>query len=232
MNKQLKFITLVILLGLMSVIVSVGQDNSNKFFVKAATVEVNGQQIPDADLEQAVKSIEKNIKRIYLADKESEANFLIVVNERNSTPQSGNPAAKSIITTLYIRENGDWKPATRLKSGSNDIFWSLAAVSIVKKAAKWINENPNYSSIPDKPSTDLTPFIGKYIRESKNSDYVELKLDGTLFLRQDGKTYTGRYDVKESVITIGIAGATSNGKISGNTIIDPDGKEKWIRQKP
>ena len=95
MKKQLTFITMTLLLLMASVTVTVGQNKSGKFFVKAATTEVDGQQIPDAELEQAVKDIKKQIRPIYLADKESEADFLILVNERNSTPQSGSPAAKT-----------------------------------------------------------------------------------------------------------------------------------------
>lgn len=233
MNKHLKFIILNFLFLLATATVSFGQEKTGKFFVKAATTEVDGQQIPDADLEQAVKDVKKSIKPIYLADKESEADFLIVINERNSTPQSGNPAAKSIIATLYRRENGDWKPATKLKSGSNDIFWSIAAENIVKKAVKWLNENRIIDSIPDKPSIDLSPFIGRYIRQDKKSDYLELKLDGALFVQQDGKAYTGtgRYDIKDSVITFFISGTTSKGEIRGDTIIDPN-KSTWIKQKP
>jgi len=113
----------------------------NQYFIKGATTEVDGRQIPDAELERTVKDIKKIIRPIYLADKESEADFLLVVNERNDTVIAGQPNAKSIVATLYIRESGGWKPATKLKSGSKDLFWSIAAENIVKKAVLWVNEN-------------------------------------------------------------------------------------------
>jgi hypothetical protein len=112
-----------------------------KIFIKAATTEVEGQQIPDAEREDSVKDMKKRPGKFILADEESEADFLIVINERNSTPQSGNPSAKSLLATLYVRESGEWKPATILKSGSNNIFWSVAAENIIKKAASWVKEN-------------------------------------------------------------------------------------------
>jgi hypothetical protein len=230
MKKQVKLITLSLLLFLASATVAVGQDKSGKFFVKAATTEVDGQQISDMELGQSVKDIKKQIRPIYLADKESEADYVIVLNERNATPQSGNPDAKSLIATLYIRKNGELKPAVKLKSG-NYIFWSLAAENIVKKAVKWINENGGLDSIPDKPSMDLTPFVGRYSSQDRKSDYFELRADGTLLLQQKGKKYDGRYDIKDSVITFVITGRTSKGEILGDTVVDSE-KGKWIKQKP
>ena len=122
------------------------------------------------------------------------------------------------------------KPAAKLKSG-NYIFWGLAAENIVKKAVKWINENGGLDSIPDKPSMDLTPFVGRYSSQDRKSDYFELRTDGTLLLQQKGKKYDGRYDIKDSVITFVITGRTSKGEILGDTVIDSE-KGKWIKQKP
>ena len=227
MKKQLIFITLNFLLLLATINVTIGQDKPGKFFIKGATTEVDGQQIPDEELEAAVKDIKKSIGQSNLANKESEADFLIVVNERKSTPLPGNPAAKSVVATLYIRKNGELKPATKMSS-SSATFWSVAAENIVKKAIRWINENAGVDSIPNKPSIDLTPFVGRYNSQGNKSDYIELKADGTLFLRQKGKEYSGRYDIKDSVITIVVTGITSKGEILGNTITD-SGKGKWIK---
>lgn len=85
--------------------------------------------------------------------------------------------------------------------------------------------------ISSKPNTNLTPFVGRYNRQDKKSDYFELKVDGTLFLQQGGKAYTGRYDVKDSVITFFITDITSKGEILEDTITDSN-KGKWIKQKP
>lgn len=141
MNNQVKFITLIIVLVLASATQTFGQDKLGKLFIKAATTEVDGKQIPDTELEEAVKDMKKRPGKFTLVEKESEADFLIVVNERNSTPQSGNPSAKSILATLYVRKDGEWEPATKLRSGSNDIFWGIAAEKVVKSAAKWVKGN-------------------------------------------------------------------------------------------
>jgi hypothetical protein len=141
MNKQFNLIILISALLLVSATITFGQDKLGKIYVKAATTEVDGQQIPDAELEEAVKDIKKRPGKFILADKESEANFLLVVTERISIPQSGTAAAKSILATLYIRKSDEWEPATKLKSGSNDIFWGIAAEHLIKNAAKWVKEN-------------------------------------------------------------------------------------------
>ena len=143
MYKNVNLITLIFLLLSASAAVTSGQEKLGKIFIKAALIEVDGKQIPDTDSEESVKDIKKRPGKFILVDKESEADFLIVVNERTSTPQSGSPAAKSIHATLYTRDAGKWTPATKLISGSNDIFWGIAAENIVKKATKWVKENTN-----------------------------------------------------------------------------------------
>lgn len=224
MKKQITLISLSSLLLLVGLTATAAQEGAGKYFVKAATTEVDGQQVPDSELEQSVKDIKKQIRQIYWADKESEADFLIMVNERNATPQSGNPDAKSLVATLYVRREGELKPVSKLRSG-NYIFWTLAAENIVKKAVRWINEN----AIPEKPSVDLTPFLGRYNRQDSKSDYFELRSDATVFLQQKGKKYDGRYDIKNSVITFLINGVASKGQVIGDTVTDSE-KGKWIKQ--
>jgi hypothetical protein len=116
------------------------KEKLGRIFIKAATTEVNGQQIPDAEREDSVKDMKKRPGKFMLAEKETEADFLIVLNERNSTPHSGRPSAKSLNATLYVRESDEWKPATILKSSDN-MYWSIAAEDIIKKAARWVKEN-------------------------------------------------------------------------------------------
>lgn len=116
------------------------KDKLGKIFVKAATTKVDGQEIPDADREDSVKGMKEKPGKFILVDKESEADFLIVLNERISTPQSGSPSSKSLVAALYVRESGEWKPATVLRSQGNT-FWSVATGDIMKKAAKWVKEN-------------------------------------------------------------------------------------------
>lgn len=97
--------------------------------------------MPDTELEDSVKDMNKRHGKFTLVDKESEADFLIIVLERNATPQAGNPAAKSLIAALYVRDGIKWKPAAKLKSRVNSTFWGLAAADIIKNAEKWAVAN-------------------------------------------------------------------------------------------
>lgn len=58
-----------------------GQE-ARKIFIKAASSDVNGQQFPDAALEDTVKDMKKGIGQLGLAADESEADFLLLVLER------------------------------------------------------------------------------------------------------------------------------------------------------
>jgi hypothetical protein len=116
------------------------KDKLGKIFIKAAMTKIDGQEVPDAEREDSVKGMKEKAGKFFLVDKESEADFLIVLNERISTPQSDNPSSKSLVATLYIRESGEWKAATVLKSRDN-LFWGVATGDIMKKAAKWVKEN-------------------------------------------------------------------------------------------
>lgn len=141
MNKQFKFITLIFLLLLTSAAVTFGQEKLGKIFIKAAASEVNGEEFPDAALEETVKDLRKRPGKFILAEKESEADFLLVVVERNAVAQSGNPAAKSILAKFYVRDGAKWKPATKLDSGVNNIFWSVAVGKLINSAEKWVKAN-------------------------------------------------------------------------------------------
>jgi hypothetical protein len=116
------------------------KDKLGKVFIKAAATKVDGQEVPDADREDSAKGMREKPGKFILVDNESEANFLIVLNERTSTPHSGRRSSKNLMATLYVREASEWKPATVLKSQDNT-FWSVATGDIMKKAAKWVKEN-------------------------------------------------------------------------------------------
>jgi hypothetical protein len=70
---------------------------------------------------------------------------------------------------------------------------------------------------------------GRYVREKKPQDYLELRPNGTIFLRQDKKDYDGQYEVAGSAITLVIGKKVVQGKILGNTIIDPNGSH-WVKE--
>jgi hypothetical protein len=71
---------------------------------------------------------------------------------------------------------------------------------------------------------------GKYIRKDKPSDYFELKADGTFSLQQDGKGYSGNYNVQADVINVQVSNAAASKlRISGNTMTESDGTV-WEKQ--
>lgn len=112
-----------------------------KIFIKAATSEVNGQQFPDAALEETVKDMTKRPGKFILADNESEADFLLVIVERKAVAVSGQPASKTILATLSVREGAAWKPATKLQSGVRNVFWGVAADDVIRQAEVWVKAN-------------------------------------------------------------------------------------------
>src|SRR5271157_1245899 len=77
-------------------------DKLGKIFVKAATAEVNGQQFPDAAVDESVKDLQKRPGKFALVDKESDADFLLIVVERKATAMSGQMASKVIVATLSV----------------------------------------------------------------------------------------------------------------------------------
>lgn len=143
MYKSVKFTTLIFLLILTSATVTFGDEKLGKLFIKAASTEIDGQQLPDMELEMSVKDMKKRVGKFILVDKEIEADFLIIILERIDVPSSDGISAKSIRATLYVRDNAKWKPATKLQSGVNNAIWGAAARNIIKNAEKWVKANVN-----------------------------------------------------------------------------------------
>jgi hypothetical protein len=76
-----------------------------------------------------------------LAGNESEADFLLIVVERKAVAVSGQPASKTILATLSVRDGAAFKPATKLQSGVRNIFWRIAAEDVIKQAENWVKAN-------------------------------------------------------------------------------------------
>jgi hypothetical protein len=115
-----------------------------KILIKAATTEVNGQQFADSELDATVKDLRKATHGLIVTDNESEADFLLVVVERKAVAMSGQPASKTIVATLSVRDGAAWKPATKLQSGVGTTIWRAAAEEIIIKAEKWLNANVDW----------------------------------------------------------------------------------------
>jgi len=87
-------------------------------------------------------------------------------------------------------------------------------------------------SAADPPPTAPTDasIAGKYIRKNKDSDFIELKSDGTFSLQQNGKSYNGNFKIEADNITILIShGPTSKHRFTGGSIIESDGTV-WEKQ--
>ena len=79
-------------------------------------------------------------------------------------------------------------------------------------------------------SADLaTNAEGKYVRADKPKDYLGLLADGTLVLSQDGKHYTGRYQIEGTKVTMTIdRGPTSVSILQDRALVDPNG-QRWVK---
>ena len=72
---------------------------------------------------------------------------------------------------------------------------------------------------------------GTYIRSDQPSNFIDLKLDGTFFLLEEGKIYSGKYRVEDSnKINIESDGGVKNQAILEGTTLIVNGKERWIKR--
>lgn len=71
---------------------------------------------------------------------------------------------------------------------------------------------------------------GTYVNKDNPSEYLELKREGTFYLKEMGIGVTGKYEVKGDEITLFLPmGLAAKGEIKGNTIIDEEGKI-WVKR--
>ena len=73
-------------------------------------------------------------------------------------------------------------------------------------------------------SPDSGAFVQiRYVRQLKNSDYIEFKSDGSFFLSQDGHRVSGKYTIQGPIITIKASnGQTDEAYVLAHRIIDSD----------
>jgi len=63
-------------------------------------------------------------------------------------------------------------------------------------------------------------IAGKYIDKNYPDDYTELKADGTFAIHQKNINSTGKYSVKDGIITLTLSsGEVFVGRLEGNIII-------------
>lgn len=75
----------------------------------------------------------------------------------------------------------------------------------------------------------IKPVVGTYVSEKNSKYYMELKADGTFFVKDPSGQGHGEYAVKGSTITLKMRMRQARGTIEGNVLIDPDG-DRWIKQ--
>jgi len=122
---------------------TVHADKLGKLFVKAATIEVNGQQFPSTELEDSVNDIKKRLGDFTLAKDEAEADFLLVVIKRGVEERDDNRSAKVAYATLSVRDGDGWRPGTQLRNAGffSEGSWGNAARGIIGAAEKWVKES-------------------------------------------------------------------------------------------
>ena len=72
--------------------------------------------------------------------------------------------------------------------------------------------------------------VGIYYKEGSQTDYTELKADGTYQYFEKGKTINGKYSVNWNTITLVLPnGRTATGKLNSEYILDNE-NNKWIKK--
>lgn len=110
-----------------------GDQKLGKIFIKAAATTVDGQVFSDKGREDSVKDLRERAGDFVAVNDEKEAEFLLVIVGR---VKNSNKAELSV--TLSFKEDGQWKPGTRLTAEANS--WSMAARRIMGQASDWVNE--------------------------------------------------------------------------------------------
>jgi len=72
---------------------------------------------------------------------------------------------------------------------------------------------------------------GTYINRDNPDEYLELKRDGTFYLKEAGIGFTGKWEIVGDVLRLYLSGLglAVEGRLEGNRIIDDDGKV-WVKQ--
>jgi hypothetical protein len=77
-------------------------------------------------------------------------------------------------------------------------------------------------------------IAGTYVQQRDRKEYLELRADGTIFLRAGGVGVSGHYRVDGEVVTLTLdgSGRAIQVKLQGGTLVD-DGGQLWVKgEKP
>lgn len=72
---------------------------------------------------------------------------------------------------------------------------------------------------------------GKYVSQSKPSDFLELKADGTFYMGDKAIGVTGTWKINGNTVTLTFDALpiATQATLEGDTLTDPDGIE-WVKQ--
>jgi hypothetical protein len=69
---------------------------------------------------------------------------------------------------------------------------------------------------------------GVYVSERHRPDYLEIKSNGSFYLKEKKNEVVGKYEIDATSLTLIFEGGkAARGRLSGDTLIDKDG-EMWI----
>ncbi len=139
----------VMIAGFYSGTLNAADKTLGKVFIKAADATVNGQQVADPELADTVKDMKARHGRFVIVDDESQADFLIVVLERQTEQRSsmGHPENHRMVSaTFSVKDGGSWKLACKLGSesgylGKGATSWGMAAGGTMNEAQKCATAN-------------------------------------------------------------------------------------------
>lgn len=131
MKKQLAIVVAFAVLSTFQASPLYAGDKLGKLFIKASVATVDGQQFTDQGKEDSVKDLKERAGKFILVDSEKEADYLLLVVERKR-----NSGKSEIAATLSFRNDGQWKPGTRLVVDANT--WSYAATRLMVQVNGWV----------------------------------------------------------------------------------------------
>ena len=129
--KKLAIVVAFVVLSALQASPLYAGEKLGKLFIKASVATVDGQQFTDQSKEESVEDLKSRNSKFVIVDSEKEADYLIVVVERN---RAGNK--NELKATLSSKQNGQWKPGAGL-TGIADT-WRLAARKVMGQANDWV----------------------------------------------------------------------------------------------
>jgi len=125
------------------------------------------------------------------------------------------------------RPEDGWGP--QKSNGRIEKYLLTQIADNLKKLSMASTQSSTGNEPPDTRDYAVTA-AGKYSREGKPSDYMELDADKSFFLTNDGKSSAGTYRVGGNTLTLILpTGQASRATFKGETITDTEGIV-WVKQ--